>query len=71
MSDGYKDLFPWKVQFIPSRYLPNEMADFCNKMTDHWRMTDHWERDTYTYTFMFAYEEHKNWFILRFSEYLE
>jgi hypothetical protein len=74
MSDGYKDLFPWKVQINPSRYSPkyyNEMPDFCNKMTDHWRMTDHWGSDTYTYTFNFAYEEHKNWFILKFSEYLE
>jgi hypothetical protein len=66
MSDGYNDPFPWKVQFKPSRYFPkyyNEMADFCNKMTDHWGSVE--------YTFMFAYEEHMNWFILKFSEYLE
>lgn len=64
------DPFPWKVTISLSKYsvlmpinLYQEMCDFCHNMTDHWGYNN--------FTFMFAFEEHKNWFVLKYGEYLK
>ena len=74
--NGYNDPFPWKVRvkdigsLSRSRIqslleLHNDMTEFCNNMTDHWGY------QAAENLFVFAFEEHKNWFILKFGEYLE
>ena len=69
--NGRTDPFPWKVKVRErlSRDQYEEMTEFCNKMTDHWKSYNIW--GSYKMTFMFSFEEHKNWFILKFGEYLE
>lgn len=65
------DPFPWKVTISRARYYNDrvprnlylEMSNFCHNMTDHWGYNN--------FTFMFAFEEHKNWFILKFGEYVK
>lgn len=68
--DGYNDPFPWKVSMIKDisdrksvcnneRLL--EMNKWCNELTDHWGYSSQGQ------TYMFAYEEHRNWFVLRWG----
>lgn len=35
-----------------------EMNKWCNNLTDHWGYSSQGQ------TYMFAYEEHRNWFVL-------
>lgn len=61
---NYHPAFPYIVEMAtPDEYCTpekiNEMSEWCNSLTDHWGYTS-WRQ-----TFMFAFEEHKNWFIMR------
>ena len=57
-------MFKVKLRFMrrPSG-IYEEMHEFCNSMTDHFGYQSG--------EFMFVFEEHRTWFVLKFSEYLE
>jgi hypothetical protein len=68
MNSRPLDPFPYKAYLSRDRRtiaMYGDMGQFCNNLTDHWGYNH------ISNCFMFAFEEHRNWFILNYAEHLE